>query len=63
MPHQYAEHGDAFPGSMGQGATAQSIGQPQILAQAEVGKAAVRRADAKPAARANRKSTRRPRRT
>jgi hypothetical protein len=57
MPHAYAELGEAFPGNALR--TAQSIGQPEILAQAEVGKAAVRQApDATPKSRA--KATRKP---
>jgi len=40
LGHDYAVPGDKFPGSLGPGATAQSIGrpeQPEILAQANVG--------------------------
>jgi hypothetical protein len=58
LGHQYAANHDQFPGWLGTGTTAQSINQPEILAQSNVGQPATRRADRKPSnrARANRKS-------
>jgi predicted hotdog family 3-hydroxylacyl-ACP dehydratase len=46
MPHPYASQSDDFAGWMGVADTAQSIGQPEILAQAEVGKPAIKQAEA-----------------
>jgi hypothetical protein len=42
---QYAASGDHFPGSLGHGQTAQTVRVPEILAEANVGKPAVGRAD------------------
>jgi hypothetical protein len=57
LGHLYAENGDAFPGWPGHGQTAQSIGRPEVLAQAEVGPpAAARRTDRKPQTTRARKS-------
>lgn len=57
--HEYAVQGDAFPGSMGHGSTAQSIRAvvelPEILAQAEVGKPAIGATGRKVRSRASKK--------
>ena len=55
LPHAYASQCESFAGWLGQGGTAQSLmvpPQPEVLAEAEVGQPAVRRADQKPRSRA-----------
>ena len=48
LNHEYAAPGDHFPGSsLGHGGTAQSVGRPEILGEAEVGQPSVRRVDKK----------------
>jgi hypothetical protein len=55
LSHQYAANHDQFPGWLEQGGTDQSVGRPVVLAEVNVGKPAVSRADSKPA-RTRRKS-------